>query len=478
MARASSRTSAARDTVHREVDPGDAVPTWRRIFPAVVWLAGVSFAVGAVGAETQPTGDRGCIVEGGAEGCTPGRALRSVTGIAMSPDGRNIYAAASTSRAVAALVRRRRDGTLRQLDGTAGCVSEPAIDGCAAGRNLDVARAAAVSPDGRNVYVVTQGGIAAFARDPGTGALRQLDGEDGCVREDGALGCARARAVSDGRMLAITPDGRTLYAVGADSAVAAFRRDRASGALSQLPGPSGCVKQAGFEPEGCAEGRGLTKSRAVLVHGRSVYVASEGEALTSQAAAVAVFRRERASGELRQMPAERGCLNADGAEGCMPVRGLIGPHDVVVGRGGRSLYVIGSSSPADGGLAVLTRLPPGRLHQLPGPAGCFTHDGSDGCARARGLAGAHTLTLAARDRHAFVASENDGGSLAVLVPRGSNGALRQPSDAAGCLNADGSEGCAVARALRGAHQTVLAPDGRYLYAAVVLGNGVVVLRVR
>jgi 6-phosphogluconolactonase (cycloisomerase 2 family) len=273
-----------------------------------LWFARAVVAVGTVvDAATQPPESAVASSKAARRG-TSGRALRGVTGIAMSPDGRNIYAAASTSRAVATLARSRRDGTLRQLDGTAGCVSEPAIDGCADGRNLDVARAAAVSPDGRNVYVITEGGIAAFARDPGTGALRQLDGEDGCVREDGALGCARARAVSGGRMLAITPDGRTLYAVGTDSAVAVFRRDRASGALSQLPGPTGCVKQAGFEPEGCAAGRGLTKSRAVLVHGRSVYVASEGEAFTSKSAAVAVFRREPASGELRQLPAERGCL--------------------------------------------------------------------------------------------------------------------------------------------------------------------------
>jgi hypothetical protein len=125
---------------------------------------------------------------------------------------------------------------------------------------------------------------------------------------------------------------------------------------------------------------------------------------------------------------------------------------------------------------VLTRLPGGRPQQLSGPAGCFTHDGSAGCARARGLSGAHTLTFAAR--RAFVTSENDTGSLAVFVRRGRGGALRQRSGAAGCLNADGSEGCAVARALRGAHQIVLAHDGRYLYVAVFIGHGVVVLRVR
>jgi DNA-binding beta-propeller fold protein YncE len=428
-------------------------------------------------APTQPPGEAGCIVQDGGEGCARGRALRTVTGIAISRDGRHVYAVAQTSQAVVALARRRRDGAVSQLDGEAGCVSEPAIEGCAAGRNLEVARTAAVSPDGRNVYVATGGGLAVFARDRRSGALRQLDGERGCVRQDGALGCALARGVSGCRMLALTPDGRTLYTAGLDSAVAVFRRDPASGALSQAPGPQGCVKESGLDLEGCAEGRGLTNTRALRFSGSSLFVASEGEPLTSRGAAVAVFRRAHGTGELTQLPDQLGCMNADGTEGCLPVRGLIGPHDVVLGRDGRILYVVGSTSSANGSVVILTRLSRGRPRQLPGATGCFTHDGSDGCAPARAIAGAHTLTFVAGGARAIVASEFETGSLAVFLHR-ARGALIQPAGDEGCVNADGGEGCGVVRALRGAHQIVLSPDGRYLYLAVTFGNGVVVLRVK
>jgi DNA-binding beta-propeller fold protein YncE len=432
----------------------------------------------ADGALTQPGGERGCISEAAREGCTAGRALDAVAGIAVSPDGRNVYAMSMDSRAVAVL-RHRRGGSLGQSPGTEGCVSELGGIGCAAGRNLDIARTGVVSRDGRHLYVSTQGGLAAFGRNRRTGALTQLPGENGCVRADAAMGCAAGRAVHGGRDVALSADGRTLYAVGLASSVAVFRRDRASGALTQLSGTRGCVKQAGLEPEGCASGRGLQNTRALLVApgGRRLYVGALGDVTTSAGAAIAVFRPGR-SGALTQLGGARGCLNADGAEGCRPTRGMLGVHDLVLSMDGRTLYAPASTAAHNGAMPILRRLPGGRLRQPSGRRGCFTHDGSQGCAPARGLEGAHTLTFSRDGRTAYVASEVAAGSLAVFTRAGRRGGLRQPSGAAGCLNADGSDGCAVARGLRGAHQTALSPDGRRLYVGSLFDDAVVVLHHR
>jgi DNA-binding beta-propeller fold protein YncE len=82
----------------------------------------------------------------------------------------------------------------------------------------------------------------------------------------------------------VSPDGRRVYAAAFDSgAVAVFARNRATGALRQLPGAEGCLGPAA---EGCTPARGLRDTVDVTVSrdGRHLYVASE-------AAGVAVFRR-------------------------------------------------------------------------------------------------------------------------------------------------------------------------------------------
>src|SRR5690606_5358321 len=87
----------------------------------------------------------------------------------------------------------------------------------------------AISGDGRFVYVAGQAAdaIAVFERDAVSGLLAwRSQVQDGELGVDGIGGIAA---------LAVSPDGRHLYAGGAsDRAVAGFFIDPASGALAQV----------------------------------------------------------------------------------------------------------------------------------------------------------------------------------------------------------------------------------------------------
>jgi len=85
-----------------------------------------------------------------------------------------------------------------------------------------------VSPDGANLYVADsfEGKVAVFSRESATGALAFLEFQQNGRVVDGLKG---ARAVT------VSPDGAYVYAVGEDDdAVAVFRRNAATGALSFL----------------------------------------------------------------------------------------------------------------------------------------------------------------------------------------------------------------------------------------------------
>ena len=146
-----------------------------------------------------------------------------------------------TSDAVAVFSRDETTGTLTQLAGSVGCVSETGAGGCADGTGLDRSRSVTVSPDGKSVYVAAEGtdGVAVFSRNATTGAITQLAGMAACVSETGTGGaCADGIALADARSVAVSPDGATVYAASfLSSAVSVFSRDQATGALAQLGAP-------------------------------------------------------------------------------------------------------------------------------------------------------------------------------------------------------------------------------------------------
>jgi DNA-binding beta-propeller fold protein YncE len=226
----------------------------------------------------------------GGLGCSAARGIGAPEEVLVTPDSRHVLVAGSRSNAVAVL--RSGPAGLSQADGAAGCISRAGDEGCAAGRELRGPVDLAISADGRSVYAASSiaDGVAVLTRDRATGALTQSSRRTGCISQGGSGGrCEPGDALDEVWGIAISPDGRNVYGVSSKvNMLGAMARDRESGGLTQLPGRFACfIRGGGF---GCPEGRGLTVAVAVAVSpdGRNVYVASEDAYLGS----VAIFRRQ------------------------------------------------------------------------------------------------------------------------------------------------------------------------------------------
>lgn len=294
-----------------------------------------------------------------AETCSRAPALMdAVVSAAVSPDGRFVYAISRapgpfTSRTAVSLavLERLPDGGLVQR----GCVANEAVADCAVVASLDW-RGIAISPDGAQLYAAGAP-LTIFARDAATGALAaagtlpppparrfsapvfapdglhawmRASGDGGAVDAlvtvardpaSGLLGfggCHAARAVPgcrrDRRLgaslagIAPTADGRWLYVSAAEAgydvppgtdtffSIAAFRVDAATGSLR--PGP--CIST--LRARGCTRERRLGSvggTLGITGDGRRVLVAAVGDAVA--------LRRDVRTGRLTVLGATGAC---------------------------------------------------------------------------------------------------------------------------------------------------------------------------
>ena len=428
----------------------------------------------STGALIQPPGTAGCASEDGTGGnCADGRALGSPETVTVSPDGRHVYVASYSSHAVTVFSRDIATGTLVQSSDVTACVSEDGTGGtCVDGRALLTPEFVTVSPDGKHVYVITDTGnsVVAFARDRMTGALTQLSGVAGCVSADGTGGaCAIGRALLGGESAALSPDGKNLYvATRVSGAVAVFSRNATTGELTQLSGIAGCVSADGTGGT-CAVGQGGfigAITVAVSPDGRHVYVGSLDNDM------VAVFARNATTGALTQLSGTAGCVSEDGTGGtCADGKGLSRVRSIALSRDGRHVYVASELSDA---VAVFSRnATTGELTQLSGVAGCVSEDGTGGaCADGKGLNGAISVAVSRDGRHVYVASELSDG-VAVFSRNATTGELTQLSDIDGCVSEDGTGGaCADGKGIVGNRYVALSADGKHVYVASAGSNAV------
>ncbi|MBN1886894.1 MAG: beta-propeller fold lactonase family protein [Thermoflexales bacterium] len=289
--------------------------------------------------------------------------LNKALGIAISPDGNNIYVAGKEDDALAVFTR-TVNGRLTfvevQRDGVGG------VDG------LDAALAVTVSPDGEHVYALGEydDAVAVFDRDAMTGALSFVKADRGWLA--GLNGLNGATAVG------ISPDGKYAYATGMyDGAVAVFSRDAGTGALTYVE----------FKRDGVGFIDGLDGAYAIALspndNGKHVYIASYYDN------ALAVFSRDVASGTLAFVE-----FYQDGVGG---VDGLEGANSVMVSPDGKQVY---ATSQYDSAVAVFSRnATTGRLTFI-----AAYKDGENGL---DGLAAARSAAVSPDGKNVYVASFSD-----------------------------------------------------------------------
>lgn len=242
----------------------------------------------ASGALTQPSGSAGCIAAA-TSGCATGLALGAPEGMAISRDGKSVYAATALSSAAVVLVRDPSTGALAQATDGSGCIVDVALSGCTEGRELDGANAVAVSPEDDDAYVTSlfSNSVTSFTRSASSGNLAQKEGTTGCLVWLRAVGCSFGRAMSSPEGLAVSPDGENVYAAAfATGAIDVLERD-SSGVVVQKPGRPGCL--APRSVPGCTQARALrgVSSIALSPNGRYLYSTSFGSN------AVDIFRRNK-----------------------------------------------------------------------------------------------------------------------------------------------------------------------------------------
>jgi 6-phosphogluconolactonase (cycloisomerase 2 family) len=292
-----------------------------------------------------------CVTDNGGDGrvgstgaCSDGDALAGTAGLAFSPDGTSLYATASDVDAVSWFSRDAATGALTQK----GCIKlfVGAGERCGLAYPLDGASAIAVGPDGDHVFVgaMWSGSVTVFARDRVTGALAQQS----CASDSGTDGaCVRAPGLYGVSALAVSPDGKDVYATSrASGAIVTLAFDPASGRLA----PKACLLANAPAGGPCTSDSLVAGATHVVItsDGLNLLVAAQPSYSDSR---VLNFRRDPATGAL----ARQQCLEDDlGSEdedepgasqltaGCEPAPALFRVEAVTASADGRAVFAAGA----------------------------------------------------------------------------------------------------------------------------------------
>ena len=246
-----------------------------------------AFKRGVEGALKQLPPEEGCI--GNVSGCTHGASAEHIEGtedLAISPDGKNVY---GTSTATNSVIELKRSGTgaLEQLASPNECVTtEKSFSGCTEVKEIGSPVGVAVSPDGTNVYVSSRGesSVAAFARGE-EGELTQLVNYP-CVTE-AANGCEPAASnkltgLNYARRVTVSPDGTNVYVAGQEGhAIAELARavtptvtSLSNGGGLEAGGNEITIEGSGFVEGATVEFVGAGSASEVHVHSASAITAA------------------------------------------------------------------------------------------------------------------------------------------------------------------------------------------------------------
>jgi DNA-binding beta-propeller fold protein YncE len=434
----------------------DSVNLRRWRLAAALLFALLSFVGLALAHGTGNLTFKGCVHDKGpgSDTCSKtAEGLKGVTQLAVSPKGDSLYA---TGDVESALVWLQRDqsgklsarGCIEDRHGDAGCKeTEQGL-----GETQDVA----VSPDGRSVYAAGRDddAIVIFKRNA-SGALKG----QGCVRDDdhGDTICeSEASALAAPKAVAVSPDGRSVYVAGEFEGLSVFKRNTKTGGLT----PKQCVvDEDDFSDTGCVEIPGLSSPQDLVVSkdGENVYVAGGGHD------AILTFERSAKSGKLTYLS----CIqdNDTGIDSCTSsADGLDFPTALALAPDQKALYAVASD---DNAISRFTRDKDSGVIEY---AGCIEDNdvGPDNCAgTADALYGASGVAVNKEGTAVFVTSRFDS-AIARFVRDPGSGALSGGE----CIADEtaSSEACdQTARGLGTLAGIAMSPQGNSLYTASVNG---------
>jgi 6-phosphogluconolactonase (cycloisomerase 2 family) len=384
-----------------------------------------------------------------------------------------------------ALAQDTSDLSFAQLTGSDGCVralgalafdfgGDP-LAGCDTASGLGNPQALLVSPDQRQLLVAAGGGdegsnaLVTLSRAPSNGALSfascaSNDGGDGRLGSDGV--CSDVDGISSPDALAVTPDGRWLYATSrTSSSLTWFERDPISGALTQR----GCLKSYALIGERCITAPLLGGADGVVVSpdGRWVFVAA------ARSGAVSAYQRDPANGQVTRVS----CVSDTGSDGlCENAAGLRGVADLTMTPDGRKLLAV---APKVGAVDEFDVSDDGALKEH----ACFGDPVAGGgqCTEVPSLGGAASAVLSADGLDLYIGATGDaaltsfrrqpdgsfmvtGCSVFQSPQRGDTTDQSDYYDDESTPEDNGTTSCTPVRALDPA-QLALAADGRALFAA-------------
>ncbi len=252
------------------------------------------------------------------------KAVERPFAVAVSTDGKNVYSVSVGSNVVDEFSRNDANGALSYT----GCIGQ--LAGCTPttpAEAISGPQSIAISADGTSVYVASEnagGAVDEFSREVTTGALTFK----GCV---GAGGCtaAPAETLRDANAVVISPDGNNVYVGGQGASISTFARNTSTGAISfqRCIGNSNVCEQV--SPLAVNEPTSL----ALSPDGANLYAGNFANG------AVDVFSRDATSGALAFVGCNGVLSGVPGACTEMPSGNPEGPLTVAISPDGADLYV-------------------------------------------------------------------------------------------------------------------------------------------
>jgi hypothetical protein len=437
---------------------------------------GASSASAAVnGALKQLPLPSGCLDDAGAGGCANVNAPMSNVGEpSMLPNGSVIYVPARGSNTVNYFSRNATTGALTEK----GCLSFAVVTGCTVQgvSPLDDATATAVSPDGKDLYVVggaadggQPDGIAHFTLAPdGTPSLSE------CFNANATTGCAGLPLFNGANpaSVAVSPDGRSVYVGNYNNgSIAVFKRNTTSGVLNQagLTAAQKCIKSVG-DADGCTVVPRLGNPRDVEMtpDDKQLLIASDtcNTAANCFASILAFDRADPTTSVLTIDAANGSCISGAASifgQTCMNRNIWFGSTQLAISPNGNRIYANTRPSGASGYSSIQTATRNATTGDLtPAADWCieYPNASTDCTPTARGLNDVFDVAIGP---NGDVYTAGYGGQRVGVFNAAADGKLTPKPGAFGCLAQGGVDTCGSLLGGTNVEYVLPSPDSRNVY---------------